>query len=162
MSKVNLFAVATLFVGSAALAISVSPTAPPIAPSEPPAMKSTAPGGDVKGSLMMSKVHFLEPKDSSTVSKTFHMKFAVEGLKVVPAGEITPGTGHFHVIVDEGPTAEGTVVAMDAKHIHYGKGETEADLTLAPGLHKITLQFADGAHRSYGPNMAQTITIRVK
>lgn len=139
---------------------------PPPATTSPGAMPPTmtAPQGaaDVKGSLKMSKVAFVEPKDGATVKPNLHMKFSVEGLKVLPAGEIVPGSGHFHVIVDEGPTAEGTVVGTDDKHIHYGKGQTEADLKLAPGPHKLTLQFADGAHRSYGPKLSHTISIQVK
>lgn len=129
------------------------------APSVPPTGASPS---DVKGSIKMAKVHFLEPKDGATVKQTFRAKFAVEGLKVAPAGEITPGTGHFHIIIDEPAVAEGVVVGMDDKHIHYGKGQTEADLTLKPGKHKLTLQFADGAHRAYGANLSQTITVTVK
>lgn len=130
------------------------------APSMPPT--NTRESSDVKGSLKMAKVYFTEPKDGATVKSTFHAKFAVEGLKVAPAGEIVPGTGHFHIIIDEPVVEEGAVVGMDDKHIHYGKGQTEADLTLKPGKHKLTLQFADGAHRAYGANLSQTIHITVK
>ena len=146
--------------GSVAMAQAPKPNAAPGA--MPPTMTAPPGHGDVKGSLKMSKVAFVEPKDAAVVKPTFHMKFSVEGLKVLPAGEIGPGSGHFHVIVDEGPTPEGTVVGTDEKHIHYGKGQTEADLKLTPGPHKLTLQFADGAHRSYGPNLSQTISITVK
>lgn len=34
---------------------------------------------------------------------------------------------------------------FNSKRLHYGKGQTEAEVTLPPGEHKITLQFADGA-----------------
>jgi Domain of unknown function (DUF4399) len=33
---------------------------------------------------------------------------------------------------------------------------------LTPGKHVLTLQFADGIHRSYGGQMASTINVTVK
>jgi len=52
-------------------------------------------------------------------------------------------------------------VPTDAKHLHFGKGETQAQVTLPPGRHTLTLQFADGAHRSYGPKWAATVRVNV-
>jgi hypothetical protein len=34
-------------------------------------------------------------------------------------------------------------------------------MELAPGEHTLTLQFADGAHMSYGPTLASTIKVKV-
>ena len=56
----------------------------------------------------------------------------------------------------------GTVIPSDAQHLHFGKGQTEAEVTLAPGTYKLTALFANGAHQSYGPAMSQTITVTVK
>ena len=50
----------------------------------------------------------------------------------------------------------------DDTHIHFGKGQTETELKLAPGKHTLTMQFADGAHRSYGPDLSSTISVTVK
>ncbi len=108
------------------------------------------------------KVFFIEPKDGATVSSPFKAKFGVEGMTVAPAGAVVAGSGHFHVIINSGPMLEGAVIPMDDTHRHFGKGQTEADLTLPPGDYKLTLQFADGAHHSYGPGMSQTITVHVK
>ena len=114
------------------------------------------------GSLKNAKVDFVEPKDGATVGKTFTMKFKVEGLKVEPAGKVDPGTGHFHVIVDAPAVVEGQVIPADAQHIHYGKGQMEAPLTLTPGDHTLTLEFADGAHRAYNAMLTKTIKVHVK
>jgi hypothetical protein len=46
--------------------------------------------------------------------------------------------------------------------MHFGKGQTETPLTLAPGEHTLSLQFADGLHRSYGAAYRKTIRITVK
>jgi len=56
----------------------------------------------------------------------------------------------------------GTVVPKDSTHLHFGKGQTETTVQLTPGKHKLTLQFADGLHRSYGGKLATTISVNVK
>ncbi|MBB5465689.1 hypothetical protein HDG32_001793 [Paraburkholderia sp. CI2] len=72
------------------------------------------------------------------------------------------GTGHHHLLIDGKPLPKGEVVPATDKSLHFGKGQTETDLTLPPGDHTLTLQFGDGAHRSYGPEMSKTITVHVK
>ncbi len=109
-----------------------------------------------------ARVYFVEPKDGATVTSPVHVKFGVDGMKVAPAGTMTEGTGHHHLVIDGGPVPKGTVVPADDTHIHYGKGQTETDVKLSPGDHTLTMQFADGAHRSYGPEMASTIKVHVK
>jgi len=107
-------------------------------------------------------VSFLEPKDGATVTSPVHVKFAVEGKKVMKAGKVVKGTGHHHVIIDGGPIEKGKPVPADATHIHYGGGQLEADIPLEPGKHTLTMQFADGAHISYGEAFATTITVTVE
>jgi hypothetical protein len=90
------------------------------------------------------------------------VKFGVEGMKIVPAGTMTEGTGHHHLIIDGAALPKGEVIPANDKSLHFGKGQTETDLTLPPGDHTLTLDFGDGAHRSYGPAMSQTVTVHVK
>ncbi len=111
---------------------------------------------------VVGKVKFLEPKDGATVKSPVHLKFGVKGMEVKPAGTLEEGTGHHHVIIGPAGVAEGEVIPADEKHIHFGKGQTEADIELPPGKHKLTMQFADGAHQSYGEVLATTITITVE
>jgi hypothetical protein len=108
------------------------------------------------------RAFFIAPQDGAKVTSPVHLVFGVEGMTIVPAGTVKEGTGHHHLIIDGGPVAKGEVIPADDTHIHYGKGQTEADLKLSPGEHTLTLQFADGLHRSYGPPMSQTITVHVK
>ena len=111
------------------------------------------------------RVFFVEPKDGAKVKSPVQVKFGVEGVDVVPAGE-RPGddkAGHHHVIVDGKSVEKGVMVPMDTKNVHhYGKGQTEATLELSPGKHTLTMQFADAAHLSYGEKMSATITIEVE
>src|SRR5260370_19447225 len=48
-------------------------------------------------------VSFVEPHDGATVSNPVHVKFAVNGMKVAPAGDMTEGTGHHHLLIDGKP-----------------------------------------------------------
>jgi hypothetical protein len=114
------------------------------------------------GAAFAQSVDFVEPKNGATVSATFKVKFAVDGMSVAPAGEVTPGTGHHHLLIDTADIEENVAIPMDDKHRHFGKGQTETEITLAPGKHKLTMQFADGAHRSYGAKFRKTIEIEVK
>ena len=114
-----------------------------------------------KGIPEGAKVMFIAPADGATVKGPVQVKMGVEGMTVKPAGTIEAKTGHHHIIVDDKSIAQGTVVPADETHIHFGKGQTETELKLAPGKHTLTLQFADGAHQSYGPQLSTTITITV-
>ena len=105
---------------------------------------------------------FVEPKNGATVEEEFKVVMGVRGMDVKPAGEIAPNTGHHHLLIDATPVKKGEVIPADEHHLHFGKGQTETMVKLGPGKHKLQLQFADGAHRSYGSAMSKTITVTVK
>lgn len=151
---------------TAVLALAQAPSTPAQnAPGVPPSAHSNETSDAVNqagGTIVSPKVFFTEPKDGATVAESFMVKFGVSGMKVLPAGQLVPGSGHHHLIVDGTPTKKGEVVGMDATHMHFGKGQTESTIKLSPGKHTLTLQFADGAHRSYGETMSSTITVTVK
>lgn len=107
-------------------------------------------------------VSFAEPTDGATVSSPFKVKFVVSGMAVKPAGDMTAGTGHHHLLINKEAIKEGDSIPFDDAHQHFGKGQTETELKLAPGKYKLTLQFANGAHQSYGPGASKSIQITVK
>jgi len=107
-------------------------------------------------------VSFEAPKDGATLDHTFKVEMEVEGMKVHKAGDPVEGTGHFHIIVDGDCVKQGTAVAKDATHMHYGKGQTETYISLKSGSHTLSLQFADGHHISYGKDWCKTIHVTVK
>lgn len=110
-----------------------------------------------------AKVVFKNLKNDATISSPFKLEMGTEVIKVDTAGPVVAGSGHHHLFIDaEDSLAAGTIVPKDSTHIHFGKGQTEYMLTLAPGKHKLTLQFADGLHRSYGSKLAASITVNVK
>lgn len=107
-------------------------------------------------------VSFVEPANGATVSSPFKVKFAVAGMDVKPAGDMTANTGHHHLLINAAAIKAGEVIPMDDKHIHFGKGQTETELTLPPGNYTLTMQFANGLHQAYGPGMNKEIKVTVK
>ena len=107
------------------------------------------------------RVFFLEPKDGATINGPVKVVMGLEGMQIKPAGEVVEGTGHHHILINQDFMSPGQVIPTDDSHRHFGKGQTEAILELPPGDYKLTLQFADGLHRSYGKELSATINIKV-
>lgn len=109
-----------------------------------------------------SGVSFAEPKNGAIVGTEFKVVMDVSGMQLKPAGEMAAGTGHHHLLIDTASIPAGEVIPADDKHLHFGKGQTETMVKLPPGKHTLMLQFADGAHKSYGPGMSAKIEVTVK
>lgn len=114
-------------------------------------------------------VAFVEPLDGEIVSGPLvdgkvqvTVVMRAEGVLVEPAGTLgVAHSGHHHVLVDRGALPVGEGIVFDAQHLHLGKGQSVLDVALTPGHHALTLQFADGYHRSFGPALAATIELFV-
>jgi hypothetical protein len=110
-----------------------------------------------------AKVFFKNLKDGQTVKSPVKIEFGVEGIALDTAGAIKPASGHHHLLIDAGDSiAAGTVVPKDSTHLHFGKAQSGAEVKLTPGEHKLTLQYADGIHRSYGAKLSATIKVKVQ
>ncbi len=110
------------------------------------------------------RVYFIEPKDDQNVSQEFKVVMGVDGMTVKPLGDMSTDTGHHHLLINAANVPEGEIIPVDQpeQYKHFGKGQTETTVKLPPGKHKLTLQFADGAHRSYGERMRATLSVTVK
>ena len=112
-----------------------------------------------------SKVYFISPKDGDTVDRTFTVQFGLKGMGVAPAGIYVEGspTGHHHIVIDaETPNLKLPFPKND-NYRHFGGGQTEAELTLEPGQHKLQLVVGDHNHVPHDPPLVtDVITITVK
>ena len=126
-------------------------------PEEKTAGEDTPPASE----NLPQSVRFASPANDEQVKSPVKVVMQTQGMAVDPAGEVVPNSGHHHLIIDGASIPEGEVVPADDTHIHFGKGQTETEVELAPGKHTLTLQFANGAHQSYGADMSETITIEV-
>ena len=107
-------------------------------------------------------VFFVEPADGATVSSPVKVVMGVEDVEVRAAGEIVPNTGHHHIIINGDFIPTETIVPDDENHLHYGAAQTETELELEPGEYTLTMQLADGIHRSYGEKFSAQIKITVE
>ena len=113
-----------------------------------------------------AKVFFVEPKNGAEISGPVKVVMGAQGIDIAPAGTDKPNTGHHHILIDtDVPTGEGALAPLPADDNikHFGKGQTETTLTLAPGEHTLQLVVGDGNHIPYNPALAsEKITITVK
>ena len=110
-----------------------------------------------------AKVYFRNLKNHEVVKSPLKVEMGVKNIKIDSAGFVVAGEGHHHILIDAGDSvAAGEVILKDAQHLHFGKGQTTATIELTPGKHRLTLQLADGIHRSYGSKLSATIEVTVK
>jgi hypothetical protein len=107
-------------------------------------------------------VFFKYPTDGAKIASPVFVEMGVSGMQVEPAGTVKEGFGHHHILINQTSWPEGTVIPMSDSTLHFGKGQTDTSLELAPGDYTISLQFADGVHSSYGEAMAASISITVE
>jgi hypothetical protein len=112
------------------------------------------------------RIFFIEPKNNATVKSPVHLKFGIENYKIaaVPEGDVKtarPGVGHYHVGVEQNCLKPGeTIVKGTPQWVHLGKGDTEMDMQLTPGKHKLSLQLGDDLHNTVA-GLCSTITVNV-
>lgn len=109
------------------------------------------------------EVYFIRPQDGATVSNPVLVRFGLKNMTVAPAGVEKPGTGHHHLLVDAPLPPLDEPIPNDDNHLHFGKGQTETELRLAPGKHTLQLLMGDWTHIPHNPPVySQPITIFVK
>ena len=111
-----------------------------------------------------TQVYIIAPRDGASVHGPVTVQFGLEGMGVAPAGIKFDNTGHHHLLVDTDLKQLDLGAALPAtdKILHFGKGQTETTLVLAPGKHTLQLLFADYSHKSFDPPLhSQKITITV-
>ena len=110
-----------------------------------------------------AELYFISPQDGATVKSPVTVRFGLRGMGVAPAGVAMENTGHHHLLIDAELPPQDLPVPADANHVHFGKGQTEAAVTLAPGRHRLQLLLGDHRHIPHDPPVAsKPITITVE
>jgi hypothetical protein len=109
-------------------------------------------------------VYIITPQDGDTVSSPVTVRFGLNGMGVAPAGVDRKHTGHHHLLIDlEELPATDQPLPADAQHIHFGGGQTETTIELAPGKHTLQLMMGDMGHMPHDPPVVSPkITIVVQ
>ncbi|MGA1103180.1 MAG: DUF4399 domain-containing protein [Pseudomonadales bacterium] len=110
-----------------------------------------------------AKVYFVNLVDGEVVSNPVKVVMGLSGMGIAPAGIDFPETGHHHLVIDAPTPPAGQVIAADERHVHFGKGQTEAVLQLSPGKHTLQLVLGDRNHVPHTPAIvSRVITITVQ
>lgn len=118
------------------------------------AQQSVAPDG--------AQVYIVSPQHGDTVGTQVTVVFGLANMGVAPAGIEMPNTGHHHLLINKGELpAPGQPLGADV--MHFGLGQTQTSLTLAPGVHTLQLVLGDHLHVPHNPPVvSEKITITVE
>jgi hypothetical protein len=116
-----------------------------------------------KGAPPGASTYIIEPADGATVSSPVHVVFGLKGMGVAPAGTDRPDAGHHHLLIDVDLPPLEQPIPNDEQHRHFGAGQTETQLMLAPGKHTLRLLLGDNLHVSFiPPIVSEPVTIEVQ
>jgi hypothetical protein len=146
---------------------------PPPAPAAPVAPPAAAPAAATppaaaalarKPAPAGATAYIIEPADGARVTSPVRVVFGLKGIGVAPAGVDRNDAGHHHLLVDAPlPSDLGLPIANDEQHRHFGGGQTEVELTLAPGRHTLQMLLGDHLHIPHDPPITSSVvTIEVQ
>jgi hypothetical protein len=83
-------------------------------------------------------------------------------MGVAPAGIEKVNTGHHHLLIDVSLPPLDQPIPNDFNHLHFGAGQTEAQVTLPLGTHTLQLLLGDDSHVAHVPPIySKPITVTV-
>ncbi|MFV8570868.1 DUF4399 domain-containing protein [Marinobacter sp. SBS5] len=128
-----------------------------------------APMGTFAGSMMSeapanAEVYFVQPSDGASVQQNVKVVFGLRNMGVAPAGVDKNNTGHHHLLIDTDVPSDLSKPLPATDNIkHFGGGQTETEIELAPGTHTLQLLLGDHAHVPHSkPVVSDKITIKVE
>jgi hypothetical protein len=110
-----------------------------------------------------AEVYIISPKDGDKVKSPVVVRFGLKGMGIAPAGVKFENSGHHHLLIDTDVPADLNAPLPTTDQVkHFGKGQTETSLELAPGKHTLILLLGDQNHTPHNPPVAsKTVTITV-
>lgn len=111
-----------------------------------------------------AEVYIISPADRAVLQSPVTVRFGLRGMGIAPAGIAFESSGHHHLLIDTEPPADlGRPLPTSEQVVHFGKGQTEAQIKLAPGTHTLQLVLGDHLHVPHDPPViSRKITIEVK
>ena len=77
-----------------------------------------------------AEVYFVDLKDGATVPAKMKLYFGLRNMGVAPAGSDRENSGHHHLLIDTDLPPLDQPIPNDFNHLHFGAGQTEAEITL--------------------------------
>lgn len=127
------------------------------------ALGPVSPAAGQSPSAEGAQAYIISPADGETVSNPVTIVFGLKGMGVAPAGTDKAHTGHHHLLIDQELPAMDQPLPASAQLIHFGGGQTQTTVELAPGEHTLQLVLGDKNHLPHDPPVVSArITITVK
>jgi hypothetical protein len=110
-----------------------------------------------------AEVYFVDLKDGATIPAKSTIYFGLRNMGVAPAGSARENSGHHHLLIDTDLPPLNQPIPNDFNHLHFGAGQTEAEITLKPGEHTLQLLMGDKDHVPHNPPvMSPRIRVKVE
>ena len=101
-------------------------------------------------SARSAETYFTNLKDGATLETPFVARFGLSMRGLVPAGKTAGRAGHHHLLVNQAlPLDFKKPLPFTDQYIHFGKGQMEMVVNLAPGTYDLRLLLADQGHIPY-------------
>ena len=110
-------------------------------------------------------VTIVEPAQGATVTgPNVTVRLSTTGVPIVPAGDLTAGTGHHHLYLDaDVESMAAPVPTVPGSIVHMGNAASEFTFeNVAPGQHRLIAVVADGVHVPLNPPVMDTVTFTVQ
>jgi hypothetical protein len=122
----------------------------------------TKPSGGPTPSPAGAVEYFVDIKDGATLPAKATIHFGLRGMDLAPAAVDRPNSGHHHLLIDTDLPPLNEPIPNDFNHLHFGNGQTEAEINLSPGEHTLQLLLGDHNHVPHTPPiMSDRIRVRV-
>jgi hypothetical protein len=126
------------------------------APAAAPAVAPAPAGGGT--------VTITEPAEGAQITGRVVTVRLTSTVPIVPAGDLTPGTGHHHLYLDADQTAPTVPIpTVPGSIVHMGNAASEFRFdSVAPGTHRLIAVVADGVHVPLQPWVVDTVTFTTR
>jgi hypothetical protein len=98
-----------------------------------------------------ARAFFVDLKDGAVIGTKTTLHFGLHGMGVAPAGTKKANSGHHHLLIDTDLPPLDQPIPNDENHLHFGGGQTEAEVSLPPGPHTLQLLLGDADHIPHTP-----------
>lgn len=126
------------------------------------ALAQEKPTGGPTPSAPGAEVYFSDLKDGATIPPKATIRFGLREMGVAPAGSDRANSGHHHLLIDTELPPLDQPIPNDFNHLHFGGGQTEAEVTLKHGEHTLQLLMGDKDHIPHTPPVfSKRLKVRV-
>ena len=111
-----------------------------------------------------ANAYIISPSSGEMVKAPFTVQFGLSGMGIAPAGIDRPNTGHHHLLIDVDQLPPLSEPLQGSEQVrHYGAGQTETQLDLAPGEHTLQLVLGNYSHVPHNkPVISEKIVVTVE